>query len=143
MDSNTYHEHTQIKLLGHGCCTTKKRAKSLLSFRQFTTSNEFCSIQRHDAIDNQETILVGGEVGSESFQQVKLHLGDVRRGFSFTPIVDSLRYAVLERRRCSHRLDLDRLGCSVDEQALKTMSYLRSVLQFLEFFQVGMYPRYL
>ena len=54
--------------------------ESLLSLSQFSTTAEFDAVERHDAVDDEEAVLVGFELALEVADEFELLL---KRGVSF------------------------------------------------------------
>jgi hypothetical protein len=70
----TNHQDNEVELLSHRSGSAKELPKNLLTFRKLTTTAEVGTVERHDTVDNEETVFVGGKVGCEAFQQFGLHL---------------------------------------------------------------------
>lgn len=70
----TYHQDDEIELLGHLRSSAKKATEDLLTFGKFTTTNIIGTVQRHDTVDNEKTIFIGGEVLCKAFKLLRLHL---------------------------------------------------------------------
>lgn len=74
LEEATYHQHNKVELLSHLCSPAKKATKNLLTFGKLTTTDIVGAIKRHDTVDNEKTVFIGGEVLGKAFQLLSLHL---------------------------------------------------------------------
>ena len=71
----TYHQYTNIKLLRHSRQPPQKLIQLLLTICQFSSPAIIHAETRHNAIDDQEAVFVGGEDGGEGVKEFELMFG--------------------------------------------------------------------
>lgn len=69
-----YHQNNKIKLLSHLCSKAKELTKYLLTLRKLSTTNIIRTIERHDAVDDEKTVLISREICGEAIEKFGLHL---------------------------------------------------------------------
>lgn len=57
-----YHENTDVELLGHVCELRQELIEFLLSVRKLATAAVVDAKASHDAVDDEEAVLVAGEL---------------------------------------------------------------------------------
>lgn len=95
MEGGSYHEDNKIKFFRHLCSSTKESIESTLSFGEFTTTDEVTTIKRHDTINNEKTIFIGGEVLGKALKHLLLHLTNISRVNKPRPRIQEVYLCVL------------------------------------------------
>ena len=70
----TYHQDDEVELFSHLRSFAEEATKNLLALGQLTTTNVIGTVKRHDTVDDEETVFIGGEILCKAFELFGLHL---------------------------------------------------------------------